>query len=560
MKHGNFRTFFILSAMMALLAMMAIAQPAGQGKDDKSVAIKAQMDIAKTAERKSDFQAALDAYHRILEIDPHNYTAHMAIINFGKNSLIKQYQEKPGFGSDEKVMKELSEKLTAESETKNAKYEKLAKENPTKAVYQLILANMNQYEPVKMQEYLYKAQQLEPNSIDVLRMLAQFEKLKGNNVTAYELYKKISDLDPQDENAAFSYYYSLSDVDYKQFKVKTEEFIKRFPGSERGAVLYSQIASKGNASERVAYLEKLRIAYPPEKNQNSMSEMTDLFTIYLHSSPDKALTFAQEMIALASENGKKEWQSLIDFLTNYKQAESLIKDNKSAEALQILEKTKLPSRSSATMEATIRFNLLKAAAQTANGQTEAAYEGLKVFYIKSPSDQVRSEMTKIGKKLGKKDGQIENDIQSAIAALSQPFKDFSLGLYDQNKNVSLADYRGKVVLLNFWYPLCGPCHAEAPYIQKLVEKFGKDKFVVLAPNAFPNQDSMVMPFFKGNKYDFIPLKVPDSDYLRNEYQIRGYPTNYLIDKKGNRVYETGNVTPERLRQIEIQIEMLLAQK
>jgi len=484
----------------------------------------------------------------------------MGIINVGKTAFMKPYVEKPGFGTDEKAMKELSEKYKIEADAKQAKYEKLAKDNPNKAVYPLILANMNQYEPVKMQEYLYKAQQLEPNNIDVLKTVAQFEKLKGNNARANELFKKISDQDPLDEDAAFTYYLSLSDVDLKQFKEKTQEFIKRFPSSERGAFLYSRIADRADESEQVAYLEKLRSAYPPDKNQTSMSGMTDLFSIYLRSSPDKALAFAREILSVASENDKKEWQSFIDFLTNYKQVDSLLKNNKSSEALQILEKTKLPSRSQATREATIRFNLLKASAQAANGQTEAAYEDLKTFYIKSPSDEVRGEMTKLGKNLGKKESQIENEIQTGIAGLAKPFKDFSLGLYDQDKNVSLADYRGKVVLLNFWYPLCGPCHAEAPYIQKLVEKYGKDKFVVLAPNALPNQDSLVVPFFQGNKYDFIPLKVPDSEFLKKEYQIRGYPTNYLIDKKGNRVFETGNVSPGRLRQIELMVEMLLAQQ
>ena len=518
------------------------------------------MEIAKTAERKSDFQAATDAYNRILKIDPHNYQAHTGINNIGKNGLLRAYQENPGFGSDEKVMKELSDKLTTEAAAKQAKYEKLAKDNPTKAVYQLILANNNAYEPVKMQEYLYEAQRLEPNNPDVLRMLAQFEKLKGNNAIAAELYKRLSDLDPQDEDAAFAYYYSLSDVDHEQFKEKTQEFIKRFPKSERGASLLYQIASKGDEAEKVAYLEKLKSTYPPDKNQTSMSGMSDLFSMYLHSSPDKALTFAREMLASASERGKTEWQGYIDFLTGYKQAESLIKDNRTADALQMLEKIKLPSRSSGAREATVKFNLLKSAAQAAGGQTEAAYEGLKTFYVKSPSDEVRSELTKLGKAIGRKESQIENDIQTGVSGLAKPFKDFSLALYDQDKTVSLADYRGKVVLLNFWYPLCGPCHAEAPYIQKLVEKYGKDKFVVLAPNAFPNQDSLVVPFFNGNKYDFIPLKVPDSEYLKNEYQIRGYPTNYLIDKKGNRVFETGNVSPERLRQIELMVEMLLAQQ
>ena len=554
------KTLLFMVVLVAVSAMRTDAQaPIVGGSDEKVDTIKAAIDIAKAAERKGDFNAAADAYDRILELDPHNYQAHLGLANIGKQSLMRTYQAKPGFGSDEKLMKELSDKLQADSEAKQAKYEKLAKENPNKAVYQLVLASNNAYEPVKMQYHLYEAQRLEPGNVDVLRQVAQFEKLKGNNTRAHEIYKKISSLDPRDENAAFAYYYSLSDVDYQQFRAKAPEFLKRFPESDRGAHLLYEIASKGSEADKAANLERLRTAFPPEKNQTSMSAMSDLFVTYLHRSPEKALSFAREILAITPEAGKKEWQGHIDSLTTYQDAESLIKAKRFADALSVLGKAKPATGSRASREMTTWGNILRARAEAANGQPAAAYDGLTSFYIKSPSDEVRRELAAIGRQLGKNETQIEADVQTGVAELATPFRDFSLALYDQDKNVSLVDYRGKVVLLNFWYPLCGPCHAEAPYIQKLVEKYGKDKFVVLAPNAFPNQDSLVLPFFEGNKYDFIPLKVPDAEFLKREYQIRGYPTNYLIDKKGNRVYETGNVSPERLRQIELMIEILLAQ-
>lgn len=559
MKRGNFGAILVLFVWASLFGTNAGAQNTPP-KDEKTRTITTELETAKTAERKSDAEGAIKAYERVLEMDPHNFQAHIGIINLGKNLVLKEYQEKPGFGTDEKLMKELSDRLDAEGKVKWAKFEKLAKEHPNKAVYRLILANMNAYEPAKMQEYLNQAQRLEPDNIDVLRQVGQFEKLKGNNARASEIFKKISDLDPQDETAAFTYYYSLSDVDPQQFKQKSEEFIKRFPTSERGAVLYSQIAEKGSAAEKLTYLERLKASFPPAKNRTSMGAMSDLLAVYLQSSNDRALTFAREMLSIAPDVGKKEWQGHIEFITAYQEVESLLAEQKAAEALQSLEKIKASGRSAPARIETLKLSLLKSRVQAANGQGGAAYEGLMAFYVKNPADELRTELRQLGKALGKNDDEVEEDIQAGVAELAKPIKDFSLSLYDSDKNVSLADYRGKVVLLNFWYPLCGPCHAEAPYIQKLVEKYGKDRFVVLAPNAFPNQDSLVVPFFKGNKYDFIPLKVPDNEYLRREYQIRGYPTNYLIDKKGNRVFETGNVSPGRLRQIELMVEMLLVQK
>jgi hypothetical protein len=68
-----------------------------------------------------------------------------------------------------------------------------------------------------------------------------------------------------------------------------------------------------------------------------------------------------------------------------------------------------------------------------------------------------------------------------------------------------------------------------------------------------------MPYFTGNKFDFIPLKVPSDEWAKTQYQVRGYPTNYLIDKKGNKVFNIGRVGINRYRQVELMLELLLQQ-
>lgn len=105
--------------------------------------------------------------------------------------------------------------------------------------------------------------------------------------------------------------------------------------------------------------------------------------------------------------------------------------------------------------------------------------------------------------------------------------------------VRFIDRAVKAVLLNFWYPLCGPCHGEAPYLQKLTEKYGKDGFVILAVNLHPKEDILVLPYFQTTKFNFIPLKVPDEEFAGREYQTRSFPTNYLIDRQGRHVFNLG---------------------
>ena len=155
----------------------------------------------------------------------------------------------------------------------------------------------------------------------------------------------------------------------------------------------------------------------------------------------------------------------------------------------------------------------------------------------------------------------EADLEAKVVAQSQPVKDFALERFDSDRKVSLADYRGKVVLLNFWYPMCGPCHQEAPFLQKLLIKYGKDNLVILSPNVHPKEDSLVVPYFQSTNYDFIPLKVPAIEqWAEKEYGARGYPTNLLIDKQGRKVVNLGVIYQARLEEVQLFIEMALLQK
>ena len=320
--------------------------------------------------------------------------------------------------------------------------------------------------------------------------------------------------------------------------------------------LYWQAERSENQSERISYLEELKRTYPAEKFSWSESGTSTLYSIYVMTDPEKALSLAKEMAdTLTSPTQKKEWQSYLEFQTSVNQASSLISQKKSKEALDLLEKIKNP-RSLRTVNP---LDILMAKALDGTGQTAVAYQKLLDGAITRPNIKLLAEMKALGKKLGKDKNQIEADLQAKITAQTKPIKDFSLARFDGDKKVSLADYRGKVVLLNFWYPMCGPCHQEAPFLQKLVKKYGKDKFVILSPNVHPKEDSLVIPYFQSTKFDFLPLKVPDEEWATKEYEARGFPTNFLIDKQGRKVFNLGIVYQFRWEEVQLLIEMVLAQ-
>ena len=118
---------------------------------------------------------------------------------------------------------------------------------------------------------------------------------------------------------------------------------------------------------------------------------------------------------------------------------------------------------------------------------------------------------------------------------AQPMKDFALTDYDTGKTVKLSDYRGKVVLVNFFFPTCHTCRGEFPFLQKIHEEYASDKFVLLAVNIETTEDEAVLPLFKNLKVDFIPLKSPIAGWADTTFDVHAAPVNMLVDKEGRLV-------------------------
>ncbi len=97
--------------------------------------------------------------------------------------------------------------------------------------------------------------------------------------------------------------------------------------------------------------------------------------------------------------------------------------------------------------------------------------------------------------------------------------------------VNLIDYRGKVVLLNFWASWCGPCKMEIPALKRLYQLRKGPNFEIIAISLDKPPASKVTAFVKGNQMDFPVLLNPDGD-IGDGYWVRGIPASFLLDKKG----------------------------
>ena len=101
------------------------------------------------------------------------------------------------------------------------------------------------------------------------------------------------------------------------------------------------------------------------------------------------------------------------------------------------------------------------------------------------------------------------------------------------KKISLKDYRGSPLLINFWATWCVPCRKEFPIIKEIENKFGKDGLVVLAVNVDDTRTiSGVKSFVSAHSLNFtIPLD--PNRKLFNNFRGSSLPLTLLIDASGN---------------------------
>lgn len=121
--------------------------------------------------------------------------------------------------------------------------------------------------------------------------------------------------------------------------------------------------------------------------------------------------------------------------------------------------------------------------------------------------------------------------QAAVdLSMSAPAKDFTLKS-DSGKNVRLSDYRGQVVMLNFWASWCGPCKQEMPLLDALYQRYNPAGFVILGVNEdadTANADAILKE---------IPVSFPilydSGGEVYDQWGARGMPSSAFVDCDGN---------------------------
>jgi thiol-disulfide isomerase/thioredoxin len=116
----------------------------------------------------------------------------------------------------------------------------------------------------------------------------------------------------------------------------------------------------------------------------------------------------------------------------------------------------------------------------------------------------------------------------------QPVPDRAFQLADGG-SATLADWRGKWVMLNFWATWCAPCRKEMPTLSALQDEFDGDRFTVLTLATGRNDAVAVQKFFDEIGIDNLPRHLDPKMALAREMAVLGLPVTVLIDPEGREV-------------------------
>lgn len=132
--------------------------------------------------------------------------------------------------------------------------------------------------------------------------------------------------------------------------------------------------------------------------------------------------------------------------------------------------------------------------------------------------------------------------------IGKPAPPFTLPLFDGGQ-ISLADLRGKVVVINFWASWCDPCREEAAVLERMWREY-RDRGVVFLGIDYVDVESEARKYLQ--EFDVTYPNGPDvGQKIARAYRIRGVPETFFVDPQGNiaPIFVNGQPQPKKVSPI-----------
>jgi len=380
-------------------------------------------------------------------------------------------------------------------------------------------------------------------------------------------------------NEAFKTVFSASNTTADAAEKSYNSFLKKFPLNnfdKKDQGLYTNAESKlaamffkeNNVAKANEYVNKM-------KSGNTFIQGAYGLTTELAKNQDykNSIPVLVDAIAEAKENKTVGTNYLPVLNTAY--AKALYETGKYDEAIKIVEDQLKSNRTAAN---NVGINLILANAYAKVGKDLDAFLLLEKLAIKNGlGKEIEGSLQPLYTKLnnGKGDfsnytAKINSDIKEANTAkyksemIKKEAPSFSL-VNREGKTVSLADLKGKVVVLDFWATWCGPCVMSFPGMQAAVNKYKDDKEVeflfIDTWQREENYKELVEQFITKNNYTFHVLFDEMKDRTKattTAYGVKGIPHKVVIDKEGFIRFESsggGSDVEKIVNEMETKIEL-----
>lgn len=410
----------------------------------------------------------------------------------------------------------------------------------------------------KAAPFLQQASRLKPDNDQVWYMLAGDAYLKNDLKLRQEYLKKAMQYAPDNVNYILNYASSFEQTDPARRDSIYLETVKWSADNNNAELALSLLADNASSTaQKIVYYKQLHDRQAKQHSGAYSPAMTAYFDLLLNTDLPQALSFGQALI-LEDKLFLDVWQERLTVASQFTQARKLLAENRPKEAIAILNQVKLDnSQLGHHIHAKETLVLFKAEAADADKQVRAAYDSLAIAYSKLPTDKYHVALLKYGAEAGLDSNQVAENIRTIRISRAKKATDFLLENYYTSNKASLADYAGKVVLLTYWFPGCGPCREEFPHFESVMKKMNSSQVAYLGLNVFPSQNEYVLPFLKQSGYSFTPLR-DDLKRGKGTLDAQGYPTNYLLDQKGRIVFSNFRIDAENEKTLERMIRETLA--
>lgn len=452
------------------------------------------------AEAIADYKAAVLA-------DPSSQDAHTNFVRYSiypprpepakkkaaarnKNEKLTKEQQAAQKAKEEAKQKQLEAYQKKTREKRTAKllsvYDHWIKKNPKQAMFYWGKAQIfeDQNNNAQARVLLHQAITADANCAPAYADLSDLAAVDGNVAEQRQYAEKALALDPADKSGVFfNYALTYLTTEPPKYRQLVEDRVAQYP-KDLDYLLMLVAENAPTLQEEEAAYEKIYQVYGPQSAHPSDDldgMMPQLFNLYATNDAAKALSFAQQMqkdeaAALAKKAAAEKqsaakpaakaeakdakpqkplWQSIADYQKSIVDAQSLIAQKKYSDALALLAKNDLKPENDSDPFGGINktpYELVKAQALAGGGQAQKAYDNIKTALLPQPDDSLQAALVSYGAKLGKTPAQVREDVWQTRDAKAKAFVPFNLKQYVTNKEVKLADYRGRVVLVNFWFP------------------------------------------------------------------------------------------------------------